>query len=396
MIGEHDLTASVERRFADRFGHVPSGLARAPGRVNLIGEHVDYNDGWVLPAAIERSVVLAFEPTAEPVMDLTAADLGLSMRIPLGEVTGGMPPRKLPAWVRYPAGVAWALLEAGHEVRGLRGVYASSIPIGAGLSSSAAVEAVFALAWQSAGGWPASPMDLARLCQHAENDFVGVHCGLMDQFASLHGARGQALLFDCRLLTWEGVPVPPEGAIVVADSGVGRHLGASAYNQRRAECEQALHVLQQRIPGIRALRDVTPEMFAENAGVLPDLIRRRAQHVVDECLRPRLMADALLAADLPRAGELLNASHASLRSLYDVSGPELEMLVEAARRQPGCFGARLTGAGFGGCTVQLVEATQAAEFGQSLADAYQRASGRRAEVMVTAAAQGAQVLRPPA
>jgi len=258
------------------------------------------------------------------------------------------------------------------------------------------VEAVFVLAWQSAGGWPASPMDLARLCQHAENDFVGVHCGLMDQFASLHGARGQALLFDCRLFTWEGVPIPPEGAIVVADSGVGRHLGASAYNQRRAECEQALHVLQQRIPGIRALRDVTPEMFAENAGVLPDLIRRRAQHVVDECLRPRLMADALLAADLPRAGELLNASHASLRSLYDVSGPELEMLVEAARRQPGCFGARLTGAGFGGCTVQLVEATQAAEFGQSLADAYQRASGRRAEVMVTAAAQGAQVLRPPA
>lgn len=396
MIGEVDLTASSERRFADRFGHAAPGLARAPGRVNLIGEHVDYNDGWVLPAAIERSVVLAFETTAEPVMDLTAADLGLSVRLPLGEVTGRVPPKKLPSWVRYPAGVAWALAQAGHEVHGLQGVYASSIPIGAGLSSSAAVEAVFALAWQSAGGWPASPMDLARLCQQAENDFVGVRCGLMDQFASLHGARGQALLFDCRLLTWEAVPIPPEVVIVVADSGVRRHLGASAYNQRRSECEQAIHVLQQRIPGMRALRDVTAEMFAEHAGVLPDVIRRRAQHVIDECLRARLMADALCAADLPRAGELLNASHASLRSLYEVSGPELEALVEAARRQPGCFGARLTGAGFGGCTVQLVEASRAEEFTQSLADEYQRATGRRAEVMVTAAAQGAQVLRHPA
>ncbi|MCX6024820.1 MAG: galactokinase, partial [Chloroflexi bacterium] len=309
---------------------------------------------------------------------------------------GRVPPNALPSWVRYPAGVAWALVQAGHEACGLRGVYASSVPIGAGLSSSAAVEAVFALAWQSTGGWPASPMDLARLCQHAENDFVGVRCGLMDQFAAFHGARGQALLFDCRLLTWEAVPIPPQVVIVVADSGVRRLLGASAYNQRRSECDQAVHLLRQRIPGIRALRDVTPEMFAEHAVVLPGVIRRRAQHVVDECLRARLMADALRAADLPRAGELLNASHASLRTLYEVSGPELDALVEAARRQPGCFGARLTGAGFGGCTVQLVDASRAEEFTQSLADDYQRATGRRAEVMVTAAAQGAQVLRHPA
>ena len=395
MIDEVELSASVQRRFVDRFGHAAAGLARAPGRVNLIGEHVDYNDGWVLPAAIERSVVLAFEPMAEPVMDLTAADLGLSVRLPLDEVTGGVPPKMLPAWVCYPAGVAWALLETAHEVHGLRGVYGSSIPIGAGLSSSAAVEAAFALAWQSSGGWPASPLELARLCQRAENEFVGVRCGLMDQFASLHGARGQAMLFDCRLLTWEAVPIPPQVVIVVADSGVRRQLGASAYNQRRTECEQALHLLQQRIPGIRALRDVTPETFAEHAGELPDLPRRRAQHVVDECLRTRSMADALRAADLARAGELLDASHASLRSLYDVSGPELEALVEAARRLPGCFGARLTGAGFGGCTVQLVEATHADIFCQSLAEEYQRATGRLAEVLVTRAAQGAQVLRPP-
>jgi galactokinase len=181
--------------------------------------------------------------------------------------------------------------------------------------------------------------------------------------------------------------------IVVADTGVRRRLGTSAYNQRRSECEQALLILQQRIPGIRALRDVTPEMFAEQAAALPDLLRRRAQHVVDECRRTRLMAEALRVADLPRAGELLNASDLSLRTLYEVSGPELEILTEAARRQPGCFGARLTGAGFGGCTVQLVEAVRAVEFTQSLAAAYLQATGRRGEVIATAAAEGAQVLR---
>ncbi len=395
MTSEVELTGLVERAFSDRFGHAAAGLARAPGRVNLIGEHVDYNEGWVLPAAIERGVVLAFEPTAEPIIDLSAVDLDRTLRLPLSDVIRATPPVSLPVWFRYPAGVAWALARNGFEVRGLRGLYASSILIGAGLSSSAAVEAVFALAWQSVGGWPASAMDLARLCQRAENDFVGVRCGLMDQFASLHGARGHALLFDCRLLSWEAVPVPGDVAIVIADSGVRRQLGASAYNQRRSECEQALLMLQQRIPWIRALRDVSPEMFAEQATELPSPLRQRAQHVVDECLRTRLMAEALRAADLPRAGELLNASDASLRTLYEVSGPELELLTEIARRQPGCFGARLTGAGFGGCTVQLVEAARAEEFARSLAAEYQRATGRRSEVMITAAAEGAHVLRVP-
>jgi galactokinase len=394
---EAERADHVDRQFADHFGHRAPGLTRAPGRVNIIGEHVDYNEGWVLPAAIERSVLLAFEPASEPEMEIVAVDLGQTIHLPLLEATGGLPSAQssLPSWVRYPAGVAWALRQSGRSVCGLRAAFASSIPIGAGLSSSAAVEAAFALAWQAVGGWSASAMELALMCQRAENEYVGVHCGLMDQFASLHGQRGQALMLDCRSLAWGPVPIPAEAVVVVADSGVRHQLGASAYNTRRAECDEAVRLLQPRLPGIHTLRDVTPADFAQHAEVLPPAIRCRAQHVIEECERTHKMAAALRQADLARAGDLLNKSHESLRMLYEVSGPELDALASAARRLHGCYGARLTGAGFGGCTVQLVAAVHAVGFSRSLGAEYTRATGRQAEVMITIPAQGAQVLRYP-
>lgn len=397
MIDEAERAEHVDRQYADHFGHRAPGLTYAPGRVNIIGEHVDYNEGWVLPAAIERSVLLAFEPVTEPEMEIVAIDLGRTIRLPLREATGGppSPQSSLPSWVRYPAGVAWALEQSGRSVCGLRAAFASSVPIGAGLSSSAAVEAAFALAWQAAGGWSASAMELALMCQRAENEYVGVHCGLMDQFASLHGQRGQALILDCRTLAWEPVPIPAEAVVVVADSGVRRHLGASAYNTRRAECDEAVRLLQPRLPGIRTLRDVTPTDFAQHAAALPPAIRCRAQHVIEECERTHKMAAALRLADLARAGDLLNQSHESLRTLYEVSGPELDALALAARGLHGCYGARLTGAGFGGCTVQLVAGEHAEDFSRSLGAEYTRATGRQAAVMITTPAQGAQVLRYP-
>ncbi len=397
MTGEAERVAVVERSFAARFGHPPSGLARAPGRVNLIGEHVDYNDGWVLPAAIERSVVLAFEPIAEPMIEISALDIAESVRLRVEDTTAESESFRpqMPRWARYPAGVAWALGQSGRSVGGLRAVFASTVPIGAGLSSSAAVEAAFALAWQAARGWPASKMDLARICQRAENEYVGVQCGLMDQFASLHGESGAALLLDCRSLAWEPVLLPAEVLVVVADSGVRRQLGASAYNTRRAECEQAVQRLRARLPGIGALRDVTPAEFNRVAEILPDTLRRRARHVVEECQRTLAMAAALRASELQRAGELLDLSHESLRTLYEVSGPELDTLVETARAIPGCYGARLTGGGFGGCTVQLVAAAQARDFSRTLSEEYARVTGRLAEVMITKPAQGARLLRQP-
>ncbi len=395
MKGEAELVAQVEQGFIARFGHTPPGLTRAPGRVNLIGEHVDYNEGWVLPAAIDRSVVMAFEPKTEPLIEIEALDLGKFVRLNLAEVTG-LPPSahsRMPRWTRYPAGVAWALGQSGRTIHGLHAVFASTLPIGAGLSSSAAVEAAFALAWQAIGDWLASPMDLAQLCQKAENEYVGVRCGLMDQFASFHGRIAAAMLLDCRTLAWETVPIPSEALIVVADSGVRRQLGTSEYNARRGECDEAVRRLQAALPGILALRDVTSADLTQYGETLPVTLQRRVRHVVEESERTKDMVAALRASDLQRAGELLNQSHESLRTLYEVSSPELDALAHAAQAIPGCYGARMTGAGFGGCTVQLVAAALAQDFSRSLSDEYARTTGRRAQVLITQPAQGAQILR---
>ena len=366
-------------------------LARAPGRVNLLGEHLDYNSGIVLPIAIDRRVCVAARPRTDQQVNLHALDLKQQISFNLQELVGrtdtdGKP---LPAWALYPAGVAWALMNKGFNVNGIDAVYSSDVPLGAGLSSSAAVEMAFAVLWQALAGWEADRMTLARICQMAENQYVGVNCGLMDQFASAHGVARHALYFDTRSLDWRPLPLPPGTAVVVADSGVRRELANSAYNERRASCEKAVELLHSRLPTIQSLRNVTLDQLHANADLLSTEIYKRARHVVEEINRVNLASECLMKDDAKGFGRLMLGGHQSLRDLYEVSCPELDALVEIASGLPGCFGARLTGAGFGGCTVNLVEAEKADGFIKKLKDEYFQKMQRKAEVYLCQASRGA-------
>jgi galactokinase len=275
----------------------------------------------------------------------------------------------------------------------MQAVFTSDVPIGAGLSSSAAVEVAFAVTWRALGGWKRDALQIARLCQRAENKYVGVNCGLMDQFASACGTEGHALYFDTRSLEWQPVPLPPGTAVVIADSGVRRSLATSAYNERRAACEQAVEVLRQYMPNIRSLRDVSSVEFAAYSEFLPPIVRKRAEHVVKEIGRVQDAVVALRRGDAKLFGGLMFSGHTSLRDLYEVSCPELDTLVSIARQQPGCYGARLTGAGFGGCTVNLVNVASAEAFIENLKAGYQEQTGRQAQVYLCKASAGANATK---
>jgi len=299
----------------------------------------------------------------------------------------------LPGWALYPAGVAWVLQEHGYPVQGIEAAFTSNIPIGSGLSSSAAVEVGFASLWRTLGAWQSTQMAIAQLCQESENKYVGVNCGLMDQFASAHGVEGHALYFDTRSLDWRAVPMPAGVAVVIADSKMRRSLANSGYNERRASCEEAVRILKQYLPGIQVLRDVTPQQFNTYADNLPPVVRKRARHVVEECARVDEAVPLLESGNARGFGQLMFAGHASLRDLYEVSIPELDILVDSASKLPGCLGARLSGAGFGGCTVNLVEEAHAEEFVQQLKDKYLQATGKLADVYLCHASQGPQVTK---
>jgi galactokinase len=367
----------------------------APGRVNLLGEHVDYNDGPVLPAAIDRSVKITLQPQSGSEVHLKALDLNDETTFNLDHLSEKINSRgaPLPGWAKYVAGVAWALQQNGFKVSGFEGSFTSNIPIGAGLSSSAAVEVGFAVAWQAMGGWTTDRMTLARLCQQAENRYVGVNCGLMDQFASAHGVDNHAVYLDTRSLAWRPVPLPAGTAIVIADSGVRHSLASSSgYNERRASCEEAVSRLKPFLPGIRALRDVTPQQLAELRTQLPEIVHLRARHVVEECARVDEAMVYLEGGDSAAFGKLMFDCHASLRDYYEVSCPELDRLVDIAGGLPGCLGARLTGAGFGGCTVNLVSEVEAPAFVEGLKAGYQAKTGLKAQVYLCHASQGAHIL----
>lgn len=387
------MVLNVRSLFIEHFGVQPGLQVRAPGRVNLLGEHIDYNDGPVLPAAIDRAVHLAAHPAEDELFELYAHDLGAQVKFGPDSLANKEDHlgRSLPDWALYPAGVAWSLRDAGLEVPGIKAVYTSGIPIGAGLSSSAAVEVAFALAWQALAGWELDRMTLAQLCQRAENEYVGVACGLMDQFASLHGVAGQVLYFDTRSLEWKALPLPPQTALVIADTGISRDLAASAYNQRREECQQALEIFQGYMSRIESWRDVSPTEFAAYSLYLPPVIRRRAEHVVKEIDRVESAVNMLLRDEWESFGAKMYAAHASLRDLYEVSLPELDILVEIARELPGCIGARLTGAGFGGCTVNIVEEAFTSNFIKQLQNSYQELTGGEVKIYLCSASEGAGV-----
>jgi len=367
---------------------------KSPGRVNLLGEHVDYNQGMVLPAAIDRFVHLAARPLAERQVKIQALDLEQTVRFSLDSLDERVDENgeRLPNWAVYAAGVAWALREHGLEVNGLQAMVTSNLPMGAGLSSSAALELAFALAWQAVGGWQIERMQLALICQRAENHYVGVNCGLMDQFACAHGVARHALFFDTRHLIWRPLPMPPKTAIVIADSGIQRQLANSAYNQRRQACEKAVADLKQVLPNIRALRDVSPQQLRENVDRLDETTFRRALHVVNEIERVQQACVCLENEDTPAFGRLLVESHRSLRDLFEASLAELDFLVETALQMDGCYGARLTGAGFGGCTVNLVRQECAQDFIDYLRDAYQRQFGRQTAIFSCQPSRGTHIV----
>ena len=364
-------------------------VVRAPGRVNLIGEHTDYNLGYVLPAAIDLEIRIAFVPTGDRRVELVSDASGERAAFDLdaiGPSDGGM--------AAYVAGTAWALAEAGIPTRGFRGVLASSLPRASGLSSSAALE--LASAWALAVDPRAiPPLDLARICQRAENAYVGVNCGLMDQFASACGVAGAGMLLDCRSLAWRPVGLPlVTHTLVAIHTGSTRSLGSSQYNARRAQCEAAAASLAADDPGIRSLRDVTESMLPTVAARVDAETYRRCRHVVSENARVEATIAALSVGDLDAVGRAWAASHASLRDDFEVVSPELDALVEIATAVPGVVAARMTGAGFGGCTINLVARSAVEPLRKRVLADYPVRTGLSPRVFVVDAVAGAGFVAP--
>lgn len=367
--------------FQARYGDAPRWVVRAPGRVNLIGEHTDYNEGFVLPLAIDRAVWIALRPRHDRRVIAYSLDFQAEGQFPLDALRN-----EKAGWIEYLKGVAWSLEEAGYRLEGWEGVVQGDVPVGAGLSSSAALEMATARAFAASSGFVWEPARMALLAQKAENQWVGVNCGIMDQLISGCGQEGAAVLIDCRSLETQPVPLPQQTVVVVLDTDTRRGLVASAYNLRRRQCETAARAF-----GVRALRDVGLEDFQRRVGELDAETARRARHVITENARTLQTAAALRAGDAEAAGRLMNASHQSLRDDYEVSGPALDAMVEAAQAHPACYGARMTGAGFGGCAVALVRADAAEDFTRCVSAEYTRRTGKIPSVYICRAAAGAEV-----
>jgi galactokinase len=390
--------AAVRDAFCARFGRAPEGVAEAPGRVNLIGEHLDYNEGLVLPVAIDRSVLVAYAARRDAEVRLYSVDFEEESGFSLGEPIARDGERP---WSNYPRGVFSVLRDEGFSGPGLDIAVTGDVPAGAGLSSSAAVEVATAGALRAAWALDIDGERLALLCQRAENEFVGVGCGIMDQLASALGEQDCALLIDCRTLAHEPIPLRLEEHsldLVVVDSGVRRTLEGTAYNRRREECAEALRLLREAMGErpARALRDVTMADLARHAERLPPPLYRRARHVVTELQRVIEGVAALRRGDHETFGALMNASHASLRDDFEVSCPELDRLVELAQSLAGVLGARLTGAGFGGCTVQLVRREAVDAFARDVVERYRTETGLPAKLYLCHAAGGLRVHEAPA
>lgn len=380
-----DLLSIFREQFPRGRGEIV--MARAPGRVNLIGEHTDYNEGFVLPVAVDREVHVLGQRRPDDRVIVYSANFKRRTSFELDAL--GLSERQ--SWVNYPQGVADALQRAGHHLTGMNLLLWGNVPLGAGMSSSAAVEIACMLVFERLAGIQIDPRDEALLAQEAENLFVGVQTGIMDQFISRLGVAGHALLIDCRSLAYEPVTMALDGVVLgVVHSGVPRGLAGSAYNDRRRECAEGVRLLQEYLPGITALRDVQPADLALVEDRLPETIRRRCRHVVTEDARVGLAVDALRTGDTTRLGELFAASQASMRDDYDISLPEVDALVEIARVH-GSLASRMTGGGFGGCTVNLVPAAEWDRFESGVSTVYPAQTGRKPVIFRCQAVDGASV-----
>ena len=376
-----DLSKQLSESFVKHFGERPSLIVRAPGRVNLIGEHTDYNDGFVLPMAIDRAIWIAVRPRTDRFARIHSVDFEAEAVFSLDDL------KKEQGWAEYLKGIAHILQAEGYKLSGWDGVMMGDVPRGSGLSSSAAVEMATARVFASVSNlkWDAAYM--ARIGQRAENQWVGVNCGIMDQMASAASKEGHALFLDCRSLEIQHVPLPDHVAVVVMDTSTRRGLVDSAYNERRSQCEEAA-----RFFGVKALRDVSLDEFEERKSGLNEVVMRRARHIITDDQRVLDAMQAMRTNDLVRLGNILNAGHSSLRDDFEVTNEALNQIVEAAQEQSSCYGARMTGGGFGGCAIALVDAGKVNAFVDSVERAYREKSGLEPQIYVCKASAGASVV----
>ncbi len=374
----------LKRAFERRFGARPR-IFRAPGRTNLIGEHTDYNEGYVLPAAIDRATWVAIAARGDRELHVYSEHFAETVGFDLDDAS--LTPRR--HWSDYVRGVALMMARAGCSVSGADLLIRSDVPVGAGVSSSASLEVATAIALAAISGCEIPFLEIARLCQRAENEFVGARCGIMDQFIACFAKERHAAFLDCRTLEHDTVQLPGDLRLVLCNTMVKHEIAGGEYNKRREECEEAVQQLARVMPHVRALRDVTPEQVKEHRALLTDTLHKRARHVTTENARVPAARDALTRGDLAAMGKLMAESHASLRGDYEVSCRELDVMVELTRGFDGCYGARMTGGGFGGCTINLLKAEHTSRFVTYMRDAYQRVAGVTPEIYVCNAAGGA-------
>jgi galactokinase len=373
--------------FAYRFGRVPI-VSRAPGRVNLIGEHTDYNDGFVMPAALEFATLTAASQRPDRRLRVYSMIMDETCEFDLDSP----PPGPTGEWSDYILGVALMLESTGRNLSGADLIVWSDVPIGAGLSSSAALEVSCAHALLTESGLPFDPIEIAQLCQRAENDFVGMRCGVMDQYISCCGVAGHALLIDCRSLESRNVAIAPDLRLLIANSRVRHQHAGGEYNLRREACEEGVRLLSRYLGPIQALRDVTPKQLEAKRRKLPDLIYRRCRHIVTENARVLEAERALEAGDFVACGRAMNASHLSMRDDFEITCPEVDMLAGLAQTVKGVYGSRMTGGGFGGCTISLIEASAVDKASQMLTDGYRIGMGRDLDIYVCAPSDGARLI----
>ncbi len=381
-----DPTA-ITTKFTQQFNAHPQ-LFRAPGRVNLIGEHTDYNDGFVMPTAIEFATVIAAAPREDHKLIIHSTGFGET------EFDLSQPHNRIAEhhWSDYIVGTAVTLEKAGYRLKGANLLVESDVPSGAGLSSSAAVEVATALALTTISELFLTKIEIIKICQRAENEFVGMRCGIMDQFISTLGQASHALMIDCRSLDFTAVPLPPEVRLVICNSMVKHQHAGGEYNQRRLECEAGVKHFANYKPEISALRDVSLEEFSRYQNDLPEVIARRCRHIISENERVGLAASALTKNDITTFGTLMNQSHVSMRDDYEISCREIDTLVEIAQATEGVYGARMTGGGFGGCTINLVNTEFVEDFCRKLRDEYKSRTGIDCEMYVTSASDGATTI----
>lgn len=386
----HPLDATPRERAAQgllrAFGREAAHLARAPARVNLIGEHTDYNEGYAMPCAIDRETLVAAAPASDGVIEVLACDLGGA--VGRFRVDAAAEVAQSPQWLRYVQGMVAVLTAQGHAVGGARLAIAGNVPQGAGLSSSASLELAVGHALAALNGWQLPPRAMALAGQRAENVYAGCQCGVLDQMSSAFGVAGHALLLDCRSLDVTPMPLPDNTAVLVIDSKIQRGLVDSAYNLRRQQCEAAARGL-----GVKALRDVDDALWARRSGELDEVVRRRARHIISDSQRCEQLGQAMADGNFAAIGQLMRDSHASMRDDFEITVPAIDTLAALVQDVIGdAGGARMTGGGFGGCVIALAPHALVAEVRAAVARGYRSPDGREAEVHVCAASSGAGLL----